>query len=91
MRPDYPEQMHSDWSGGSDDISNVIGEEACNHRDYCDSVRYIDWEQNVAKPLMEKAGYTNISFYMVEKDSFGPLIRGVRATKEGKNYKFFYG
>lgn len=59
--------------------------------DYCTSAGYRDWERQVAKPYMEERGYSEVSFYMVEQDSFGPLIRGVIAHKDGKKHEWFYG
>ena len=53
---------------------------------------YFEGERDILGPALEKRGYTRISFYMIEQDSFGPLIRGVRATCQcGKRVRFFYG
>jgi len=53
---------------------------------------YYEGERGILGPALEKRGYTRISFYMIEQDSFGPLIRGVRATCHcGKRVRFFYG
>jgi len=49
-------------------------------------------EREILKPALERRGFTNISFYMVESDSFGPLIRGCRAMgPNGKQMGFYYG
>lgn len=53
---------------------------------------YYDGERNLLRPALEKRGYTSIAFYMVEQDSFGPLIRGCTANCHcGKRVRFFYG
>ena len=41
---------------------------------------YIDDEKNLLIPAMEQEGYTVITFFDIEKDSFGPLVRGVKFT-----------
>lgn len=53
---------------------------------------YYDGEVTILTPALEARGYSNVGFYMIEQDSFGPLIRGVRATDTaGKTVRFFYG
>lgn len=53
---------------------------------------YYDGETTILAPALEARGYSDVGFYMVEEDSFGPLIRGVRATDAaGKTVRFFYG
>ncbi|MHB1086752.1 MAG: hypothetical protein ACYCZ0_03325 [Minisyncoccota bacterium] len=53
---------------------------------------YYDGEHDILAPALAARGYRDVGFYMVEQDSFGPLIRGVRATDPtGKNVRFFYG
>jgi len=53
---------------------------------------YYDGEVTILAPALEARGYSDVGFYMVEEDSFGPLIRGVRATDAaGKTVRFFYG
>lgn len=65
---------------------------------YCNSDRrgngkdYTDWEEDIARPAIEAAGYRDVVFYDIERDSFGPLIRGVRAIDaNGEAKRFFYG
>jgi hypothetical protein len=60
-------------------------------KDYCDSRTYMVWEQDVAKPYIEAKGYTGVTFHMIEEDSFGPLIRAVKAKKDGVEYEWHYG
>lgn len=69
---------------------------SCEEKDgYCCTSgvkNYFDWEQNIAKPAMQAKGFTDISFYTAEGDSFGPLIRGVRCKdSKGNEFKFYYG
>lgn len=53
---------------------------------------YSDGECDVLAPSLEKRGFTNVGFYMIEQDSFGPLVRGCRATDPaGKIVRFYYG
>lgn len=53
---------------------------------------YKDGEIDILGPALEALGYTKTSFYMVEQDSFGPLIRGcVASDLWGKRVRFFYG
>lgn len=59
-----------------------------NH--YCGR-EYWKWESDVAKPAIEAAGFTDIHFFSVEEDSFGPLIRGVTAIKNGIRHEWEYG
>lgn len=53
---------------------------------------YSEGEDKILQPALEKRGFKDIGFYMVEQDSFGPLIRGCRATDpDGNTVRFFYG
>lgn len=53
---------------------------------------YYTQEQTVIKPALEKDGYTDIQFFMGERDSFGPLSRIITARdKNGVMVKFIYG
>lgn len=48
-------------------------------------------EKRMIKPLMERAGYTDIRFVTGERDSFGPLSRVVEARdKAGCLVRFVY-
>lgn len=49
-------------------------------------------EAALLQPLLEAAGYRNVSFHMGECDSFGPVTRIVRArTSQGARVAFIYG
>ncbi len=43
------------------------------------------------KPQLEALGFKNIEFYDIEKDSFGPLVRGIRMERHGIKYTASYG
>jgi len=72
----------------SRDLLNFLGDEV----DTFDFSRWREGELTILKPALEKRGFTSVSFYMIEKDSFGPLIRGVTAINpEGQRMRFYYG
>lgn len=71
------------------DIFEIIGENV-DMTNFCGR-EYWKWEDNVAIPKLTELGYTNIGFYNIEADSFGPLIRGGIAFLDGKQVKFCYG
>lgn len=72
----------------SQDLLTFLGDEVSDF----DFSSYHSGEQRILKPALEKRGYTNVSFYMGEQDSFGPLSRGVVAKDpEGKRVRFYYG
>jgi hypothetical protein len=53
---------------------------------------WMDWENEVATPALEAAGYVSVSIYSIEADSFGPLIRGVLVfDADGNSRRFTYG
>ncbi len=62
---------------------------------YCSTMgekNYIDWENNIAKPAMISAGFSDISFITTDGDSFGPLVRqAICKDASGNRCKFFYG
>lgn len=61
-------------------------------RDF-DYSKYYDGEQDIIKPQLEELSYKNVSFYNIEADSFGPLVRGVKAECgiTGDIHEFYYG
>ncbi|MCC8949309.1 hypothetical protein H8A97_30460 [Bradyrhizobium sp. Arg62] len=70
------------------DLLNFLGADA----ETFDFDDYYDGERKILRPALEKRGYTSVSFYVVEADSFGPLIRGCVAQCHcGKRVRFFYG
>ena len=56
-----------------------------------DVARYWEWEQKIAQPALEAAGWTVLRWYSIEKDSFGPLQRGAVCEKSGRQVIFYYG
>lgn len=73
------------------DLSDILPDELFNHSDCFNSTYYARWEREVATPALVEAGYTDIRFYNVERDSFGPLIRGISTLKNGEQHTFYYG
>lgn len=72
-------------------VFDVIDEGAAERFRF-DRDHWLSDEETVLAPALERAGYRDASFYMIEQDSFGPLIRGVVATdSEGKRVRFYYG
>ncbi|RVM91493.1 hypothetical protein [Sinorhizobium meliloti] len=70
------------------DLLDFLGDDASAF-DFDD---YRDGECDILAPALEKRGFTNVGFYMIEQDSFGPLVRGCRAVDPtGKSVRFFYG
>lgn len=58
---------------------------------YC-SPTYWEWEGQVARPILESLGYTDIYFADGERDSFGPLSRAVMMTDpSGQKVMTYYG
>lgn len=51
---------------------------------------YWEWEQQVSK-LLEQAGYTDVYWWTSDGDSWGPLVRSVKATFQGTKYMASYG
>lgn len=72
----------------AEDLFKVLGNERVKDFSF---ERYIEGEEKILKPALEQLGYNNVSFYMEERDSFGPLIRGCTAYKDGQKHWFFYG
>ena len=73
------------------DLLDVVGEEIANRITFS-SVTYIEEEEEILKPALEAKGFKDITFYMIERDSFGPLIRGcVARDPDGNRKRFTYG
>ena len=70
------------------DILVFLGEDAESY----DFATWYKGEQEILLPALKKRGYTSISFYMIEEDSFGPLMRGIVANDpDGKRVRFYCG
>lgn len=53
---------------------------------------YREFERNVLVPALSLKGFHDIGFYMIEEDSFGPLVRGIVCTyiTDRQVYRFSY-
>lgn len=73
------------------DVFDVISKRAARRFRF-DREHWRNDEERVLRPALERAGYRDVGFHMIEEDSFGPLIRGVVATDpSGKRVRFYYG
>lgn len=72
------------------DLFDVIDSKLADHVEFCGQ-SYWKWEDHIAKPALELAGYERVTFHMGERDSFGPLTRVVRAYQKGECHEFIYG
>jgi hypothetical protein len=73
-------------------LLDIIGHEAADHPYFGSTSYYHIWEDEIARPLLIKAGYTILGpFYNLEDDAFGPLTRGCVASKDDKKYIIWYG
>ena len=68
------------------DILKFLGKDAEKY----DFAKWYLGEDNILRPALEKRGYKAIVFYMIEEDSFGPLMRGIVATDPNGNRVRFY-
>lgn len=48
---------------------------------------YVDGEQQVIKPQLEELGYTEISFYTIDREAGEPLLRGVSFMKRDGDFE----
>lgn len=71
------------------DLLEVLGE--CDHTGMFSS-NYWDWEERVANVILKSKGYRVIRWWSPDKDSFGPLVRGVDViTPNGEKRTLTYG
>lgn len=70
-----------------EDLANVVSFEGFSFS----VLEYRNGEQTILKPQLEKLGYTDVHFFMGERDSFGPLSRVVTCVKDGQPVSFYYG
>lgn len=73
-----------------DKLESFVGKGNVSFENYCSS-NYTDWEDKIAKPILIANGYEDPYFVDVEADSFGPLIRKVKALKGERVVELFYG
>ncbi len=72
-------------------LAEILPDELFTHPDYCHSQSYWRWEKDVAMPELQKAGFEVGSWFSTDADSFGPLVRAVRLTKDGITKTYTYG
>ena len=73
------------------DLFDFIDKELANHHHFCDTYAYRQWEQEVARPALEAAGFRLLHWSTGERDSFGPLSRVCHAVRGNQNFQLFYG
>lgn len=73
------------------DLWDLLPDEVSNHPACCDSVRYLEWERQIATPALRALGYEPRNWRTTDGDSFGPLVRAVDLTKDGKTRTYSYG
>lgn len=72
------------------DLQDLLPVELFNHPD-CFGRKYWSWESEVAAPALQALGYKVGAWYSTDSDSFGPLVREVKLTKDGTTEAYFYG
>lgn len=73
------------------DLFEILPDKLGDHIDYCSSSGYLNWESNIARPELERLGYSVIGWRTGDGDSFGPLTRVVTIEKNGIREQFIYG
>lgn len=48
-------------------------------------------DEKVFEAKLKEQGWTNIIFYNLDADSFGPLVRGISASKGDERHGASYG
>lgn len=83
---------HDTEDDACENLLDIIGHSAANEPNYCaPDGEFYRWETDVASPLLKSLGYTILRWYSIERDSFGPLIRGVWVRKNNKDTLLSYG
>lgn len=73
------------------DLFAVLPAELFEHKDCFDSHAYWRWEDDIATPALKARGFEVGRWWTIDGDSFGPLVRGVRLTKDGATHTYSYG
>lgn len=72
----------------AEDLLEFLGDDA-------EAFDFDEWQEGEVEmlaPALEMRGFATVTFYMIEQDSFGPLVRGCRAVDPtGKTVRFYYG
>jgi hypothetical protein len=65
-------------------LLDIIGHESADKPFYCSPEKYWAWEINTAIPALLEKGYVihELKFSHLERDSFGPLSRGILVSKD---------
>jgi hypothetical protein len=76
-------------------LLDIIGHDKADHAWYgkTEGMAYLDWEATVAIPAILNLGDYKIygSFVTLERDSCGPLSRGIVVEKNGVKSMAWYG
>lgn len=77
---------------GQDTLSDLFAFLGGDFGDRFDFERYIEHEQSILRPELERRGFGKIRFSDGERDSFGPLSRIVTAVDQrGRTRRWCYG
>lgn len=68
----------------------VILDNAAEGNVQCSS-EYHRWEDEVTKQYISPLGFENICWSSLDWDSFGPLVRQIKATRNGITLEAMYG
>lgn len=83
--------MSDDASTEELDLLDLLPEEIANHPACFDSMRYREWEEEIAAPALLNRGYVASNWRTLDGDSFGPLVRAVDLTRRGETKTYTYG
>lgn len=85
------EERHDGATHDEKDLLCLLPDEIANHPACFDSKRYREWEDEIAYPALLNRGYVATNWRTTDGDSFGPLVRAVDLTKNGKTETYYYG
>lgn len=74
----------------NEDLLDVIGPATAKDNRFC-GTKYVEWEKEVAEPILKSFGYRILQWFNAETDSFGPLMRAVDVERDGTKQTFYYG
>lgn len=86
--------MSTDKACGEEwnDLLDLLPDDICNHPACFDSVRFREWEEEIATPALRALGWEPKCWRTTDGDSFGPLVRGVTLVgSDGTRKDYFYG
>lgn len=85
------ENPFEDVEAAEKDLLDLLPDEITNHPDCFHSTFYDRWEREIATPALRALGYEPSGWRTTDGDSFGPLVRAVDLSKDGKTESYFYG